>query len=115
MIEGKEQIKDDLIVMNIEDEQEITKKYVTAKYRKLVKLKHPDKAGGDKSDFQILQQAYKNIIAFIEKNEHHKEKDDFETDFFTKHNIVKECTNSFVIYLQDSFVIKWRQVLEKTP
>ena len=38
MIEGKEQIKDDLIVMSIDDDQEITKEYVTAKYRKLAKL-----------------------------------------------------------------------------
>ena len=31
----------------------------------------------------------------------------------TKHNIVKECTSSIVIYIQDAFVQNWRQVLEK--
>ena len=38
---------------------------------------------------------------------------DFETEFFKKHNIVKECTASFVIYIQDEYVDRWRKVLER--
>ena len=100
--------------MDIEYENKITKRLVTAKYKKLAKLRHPDKDGGDKNAFQELQNAFRRIIAFLEKNEISEDsQDDFETDFFTRHNIVKECTNSIVIYIQDAFVQNWRQVLEK--
>ena len=114
---GKEPIKDDLNTMNIDDNQELTKRYVTSKYKKLAKERHPDKEGGTKVAFQELQNAYRRIIQFIEDKERHEASEDvvvdFETEFFKKHNIVKECTASFVIYIQDEYVDRWRKVLER--
>ena len=37
----------------------------------------------------------------------------FEKDFFMKNNVMKECSTSFVVYIQDRFAEKWRTVLEK--
>ena len=114
---GIEQIKEDLITMNVDDSQELTKKYVTARYKKLAKDRHPDKEGGTKEAFQELQNAYLRIISFLEEKEIKEASEDvvvdFETEFFKKHNIVKECTASFVIYIQDSYVDRWRKVLER--
>ena len=112
-----EAIKDDLKVLNIDDKQEITKDYVTAKYKNLAKVRHPDKEGGNTGDFQRLLSAYRSIIQFLEDNQdkepfEEKEKD-FETEFFMKHNIMKECTTSYVVYIQDQFVDRWRKVLER--
>ena len=112
-----EQIKDDLIIMNVDDSQEITKKFITAKYKKLAKERHPDREGSTNVAFQELQNAYWRIIKFLEEKEMKEESEDvvvdFETEFFKAHNIVKECTSSFVIYIQDHLADRWRKVLER--
>ena len=108
-------VKDDLMIMNIDDSQELTKHHVTAQYKKLAKQRHPDKNGGTKEAFQELQNAYKRIIKFIEDREQNDEDiiEDYETEFFKRHNIMKECTSSFVVYIQNDYVDRWRKVLEK--
>ena len=113
----RESIKDYLKILQIDQEQNITKRYVTAKYKKLAKVTHPDKYGGNKGEFQQLNQAYKKVIEYLEENqkyESYEEQDrDFETEFFMKHNIMKECSASYVVYIQDCFVEKWKMVLER--
>ena len=42
------QIKDDLEVLEIDITQKLTIRYVTLKYKKLAKVVHPDRKGGDK-------------------------------------------------------------------
>ena len=41
---SQDQIKEELLVLGIDITAELTKKYVTAKFRKLAKKTHPDKA-----------------------------------------------------------------------
>ena len=38
---------------------------------------------------------------------------DFETEFFMKHNFMKECTSSYVVYIQDALVDRGKKVLER--
>ena len=109
---SKEEIKDDLKVLGIDISQEISKQFVTAKFRQLAKLKHPDKPGGNKEKFQLLDIAYKRIIQFIE-NVTDKDNEDLETEFFMRNNFMKECTSSYVVYIQENFVDDWRKVLER--
>ena len=64
---SREQLRDDLAIMNIDEDQELTKQYVTSKYKKLAKQRHPDKDAGTKSAFQELQNAYRRIIKHLEE------------------------------------------------
>ena len=97
--------KDDLKKLDISEDQELTKRYVTGKYKKMAKILHPDKAGGTDEDFQELQQAYGRLIDYIEENQnreaYEEEERDYETEFFKKHNFLKECTSSFVLYIEN--------------
>ena len=110
---SKNQIKDDLLILDIDISQELTTNYVTAKFRKLARERHPDKDGGNTGAFQILNSAYRRIIRFLEEEHNEDEEKDYETEFFMRNNFMKECTGSYVVYIQDNFVDKWRQVLER--
>ena len=109
------QIKDDLALLEIDENQELTIRYVTVKYKRLAKVVHPDRVRGDKCKFQEIQNAYKRIINYIEENQKMEDdigEDDYEKDFFVKHNIMKECMTSFVVYIEELLVDKWKKVLE---
>jgi hypothetical protein len=111
-----EQVKKDMKTLRIEDDQTLTTKFVTAKYKQLAKERHPDREGGSTEEFQELQNAYRRMINFIEETEGinvNEEETDFETDVFMKNNVMKECSTNFVVYIQDIYVEKWRVVLEK--
>ena len=110
---SKNQIKDDLLIMDIDIEEEITTNDVTVKFRKLAKERHPDKEGGNTGDFQILNNAYHRIIRFLEEALDQEDGKDYETEFFMKNNFMKECTGSYVVYIQEKCVDKWRIILEK--
>ena len=111
-----EQFKDDLKMLEIGEDQNLTKRYVTGKYKKMAKIMHPDK-GGTKNDFQELQNAYNRIIKYIEEHQnkeaYEEEENDYKTEFFKKHNILKECTSSFVLYIQNELALRWQKVLVK--
>ena len=110
---SKDKIKEELIVLRIDISQELSKNYVTSKFRKLAKERHPDKKGGNKEEFQVLKAAYDKIIKFMEELEEHKDDEDLDTEFFMRNNFMKECTSSFVVYIQESLVDEWQKVLEK--
>ena len=110
---SKNQIKEDLLVLDIDISQEITKAYVTAKFRKLAKVRHPDKEGGNTGDFQVLKNSYEKIIKFIEETSNQEDDQDVETDFFMKNNFMKECTASYIVYIQDNLADEWQNVLER--
>ena len=111
------QFEDDLKLLDISEEQELTERYVTGRYKKRAKLLHPDKLGGKKKDFQELYAAYCRLIEYIEENQtkeaYEEEDDDYETEFFKKHNVLKECTSSFVLYIQNELADRWQKGLEK--
>ena len=64
-----EQLKEDMKTLMVKDEQILTKRCVTSKYKKLAKERHPDREGGRKEDFQELHNAYKRVTNFIEETE----------------------------------------------
>ena len=108
-------IKDDLVILEIDPSQELTIRYVTSKYKRLAKVLHPDRKGGDKCKFQELLNSYRRIIRYIEDNlktEDDVSDDDFEKEFFMKNNIMKECMTSYVVYIEEMLAEKWRRVLE---
>ena len=105
-----EDLKKDFETLDIKNVENVTARLVTAKYKKLAKQRHPDK-GGSKVDFQNLQDAYKRIIKHLEQTEDDKE--DFEKEFFMNNNVCKECTSSYVIYIQNSECKNWKVIFAK--
>ena len=79
-----ESIKEYLNILQIEQGQNITKNYVTNKYKKLAKSRHPDKEGGATCDFQKLSEAYRKVIDYIEENQEYEKFERKETDFETE-------------------------------
>ena len=115
MTNQEQLVKDyELLEIDINTNENITERYVTLKYKKRARIVHPDKIGGNKSDFQELLNAYRRIIKHLENMKKEGEveaEDDPEKEFFMKHNFMKECTNSIVVYVEDGLVDKWKQVL----
>ena len=73
---------------------------------------HPDKPGGEKEAFQEMANTYKRVIDYLEElNE--DDEFDFEAEFFKKHNFMKECTSSYVVYIQEQLTECWKKILEK--
>ena len=109
-----EQLIKDCETLDIQDIEKLTVRCLTLKYKKLAKQRHPDREGGNTVDFQDLQNAYKRIIKHLEgDDEGVVGEDDIEKEFFTKHNVCKTCTSSYVIYIQNKDVKSWKVVLEK--
>ena len=106
-----EELKKDFEALDITNVENLTVRFVTGKYKKLAKQRHPDRLGGSKVDFQNLQNAYKRIIKYLEQTE--DAKDDFEKEFFKNNNVCKECTSSYVIYIQNSECKNWKIIFGK--
>ena len=108
-------IKKDLETLKIKEDQDISIDYVTAKYKRLAKEIHPDRPGGVTSEFQELLNAYRRIIKYLEEhpNEQEEEEENMEAAFFMKHNFMKECTGSYVVYIEEKLVDCWQKVLER--
>ena len=109
----KTELEKDLNTLKIDIAEELSVKYVTLKYKRVAKERHPDK-GGEKDLFQELQTAYKRVIEYLESKENELIKDeDYEKEFFMKNNFMKECTKSFVVYIQDDMVHYWKIVFQR--
>ena len=102
-----------MCTLKIELNEEISVRYVTMKYKRVGKERHPDK-GGEKDLFQELQAAFKRVIEYLESEKNDSaSNDDYEKEFFMKNNFMKECTKSFVVYIQDEMVPYWKMVFHR--
>ena len=110
---SKEQFEKDLETLKIKRiDNHKSKKFVTTKYKLQSKVTHPDKPGGVKEDFQELLEAYRRVIKYLEEETDEYE-EDFEAEFFKRHNFMKECSSSYVVYIQEQYTNSWKKVLEK--
>ena len=102
-MEDNQKFIEDLKILEITEVEKITTRFVTMKYRRLAKLRHPDRFGGQKEYFQELQGAYKRIIKYLEETMEKESEceEDYEKDFFMKNNIMREYSTSFVIYIHN--------------
>ena len=108
-----EDLQKDLDILNIKQSDEITIKFITSKYKKMAKIKHPDREGGETSDFQDLQDAYKRLVKHFEGKVESDEEINYEKEFFMRNNVMKECKSSFVVYVQDALADNWRKIFQK--
>ena len=113
---NKEQLDIDYKLLDINDTEKITIRYVTLKYKRKARIVHPDKKDGNKEEFQELLAAYRRIIKHLENLQEEgimESEEDPEKDFFMKHNLMKECSSSIVVYIEDNLVDKWKEVLTR--
>ena len=58
-------MKKDLETLEINEEQVLTVRYVTVKFRRLAKYYHPDKSTGSTKMFQELLNAYGRVLSSL--------------------------------------------------
>ena len=54
-----------LLDIDISSAENLTIREVTLKYKQIAKMVHPDRVGGNKSDFKEILQAFRTVIEFI--------------------------------------------------
>ena len=121
-----EDMRKHLDVLEIREEiTGVTVKYVNAKFRKLAKVLHPDKAS-DKSTaaFQKLLRSCEILREYLKKNENEDNsktdmvpEDDFQffEDNFEKFNFPFENHGSFTVIIEDYLADTWQDCMEKNP
>ena len=95
------QIKEDLAVLEIKEGSNLTSGFLTSKFKKLAKTRHPDKKGGTKEAFQKLQNAYDRLTAMIDEKNDEESDDVYEKEFFRTSNFPFEKKNFFVVILEN--------------
>ena len=88
-------------------------KELNAQYRKLSLVRHPDKPGGTKEDFQELLNAYHAIGRLIEEgiNENPADNDEVVArNLFKQFNFEKENSYSFTISIKNCEYLSWEKV-----
>ena len=106
------QLKQDLATLEIKDGTNLSSKFLTLKYKKLAKIHHPDKKGGDKEAFQKLQNAFNRLTAMLDDGHCSDSEDDFEKEFFRTSNFPLEKKNCFVVILENKRSNYWEYVLK---
>ena len=107
------EMKKFLIILGFqEDIQEVPKmKTVLKMWRKAARLCHPDK-GGNKEEFQKVQDAYEKVGEMINDSTKYDQKDDDEEEAFARKvfeefNSKKENSNSFTIKIENKRSVDW--------
>ena len=87
-----------------------------AQYKKMSKVRHPDKPGGTTEDFQELLNAYHSIGRLIEKEANEQPDDEEEVvarNMFKQFNFEKENSYSFTISIKNCEYLSWEEVFTK--
>ena len=105
-----------LTIMGLQDQnlKHLKMKTLNSQMRKLALLKHPDKPGGKKEDFQELMNAYENLGKIIEETVPEDTKDHEEViarKTFKDVNFTTENINSITINIETKMVKYWEKVL----
>ena len=116
----RKQFVKELKNLDISEEEEISARIVTKKFKRKALLVHSDKTrNGDDEAFVELLDDYKKVIDAIEKSSENNEKLDVKTDiqeFFEKHNIIKEFSQSWTILIEKEKVESWnKEMLKRFP
>ena len=113
----RRQFESEIKNLEISEEELLTVKLVTQKFRKKALKVHSDKTGKeDDEEFKQLLNDYnsvKNALKEItdEATEVECEKNDL-FDFFEKHNFAKEFSQSWTIFVEKGKANVWKKELE---
>ena len=117
MEEFRRNYSQELKRLNVEDEEVVTAKMLSSKFKRKALRVHPDKTGdvNDDEDFKNLLQDFNTCmegLRLIAEDEEEKEKNNM-ADFFAKNNVSKENTNSYTVLLENDKITEWNEVLKK--
>ena len=80
---SESQLKQDLATLDIDEGSSLTSNLLTSKFRKLAKIRHPDRKDGSKEAFQKLNNAYDRLTDMIDDGCVESD-DNYESEFFKK-------------------------------
>ena len=111
----RKQYQKELRMLEISEEEELTVKLVTKKFKKKALRVHTDKThNGDDEEFKELLSDYEKLKDAINEvsneNNEIEEKSDLQ-NFFEKHNFAKEFSQSWTIFIEKEKVDEWKSVL----
>ena len=100
----RKQFAKELRNLDISEEETITSRLLTIKFKRKALLVHSDKTGtGDDEEFKELLSDYRKVSKALEKIDNEEDECDAKTDlqeFFEKHNLLKEFTQSWTIIIE---------------
>ena len=106
------QFKQDLTTLDIKEGADLTIRFITQNFRRLAKIHHPDRPGGNKEAFQKLYNAYLRLLATLD-DDHPENSDDLHVkEFFNKSNFPQEKINCFVVLLENELSSEWDHILK---
>ena len=108
---SENQVKLDLLTLEIEEGRKLTSRVLTSAFKRLAKIFHPDKKGGTKEEFQNLQNAYNRLAAMVVDGNDESD-ENYEAEFFKKSNFPLEKKTCFVVILENSFADQWEHTLK---
>ena len=113
----REQYAQELKNLEISGEDTITARFVSIKFKRKALIVHSDKTHkGDDEEFKELLNDYKRVIDAIEKIEINEKDLNVKSDlqeFFEKHNLAKEFTQSWTIFIENEKVEMWKREMVK--
>ena len=117
MEEFRKTYAEELRRLDVSDDEELTTKMLSSKFKKKALKVHPDKTGEVNQDeeFKNLLNDYKicmEALNVILKDEADQEKNEV-AKFFAKHNLTKENTNSFTVLIENDKNVDWKDALKK--
>ena len=114
----REQYESELKNLEIQENEELTVKLVTRKFKKKALRVHSDKTGSENDEeFKQLLNDYNRVKEAI--NEITKDANQEDCDksnlqhFFDKHNFAKEFSQSWTIFVEKNKVEDWKKELNK--
>ena len=104
-------------MLEISEEEELTIKLITKKFKKKALRVHSDKTlNKDDEEFKELLNDYEKLKdAVKEVSKENAAEDEDKTDlqtFFEKHNFAKEFSQSWTIFVEKEKVNEWKNVME---
>ena len=115
----RKQYQKELRMLEISEDEELTVKLITTKFKKKALKVHSDKTlNNDDEEFKELLHDYeklKEAVIEVSKENNENSEDEDKTDlqnFFEKHNFAKEFSQSWTIFVEKEKVDKWKNVME---
>ena len=117
MEEFRKTYSEELKSLEVSEEEEVTLKLLSTKFKKKALKVHPDKTGevSDDEEFKNLLNDYMtcmDALKLIVKEEVEKEYNDMAV-FFAKHNVTKENINSYTVLIENEMNDDWKDAFKK--
>ena len=112
----RKQFERELKNLEITEEDILTARLVTVKFRKKALRVHSDKTRGDDEEFKELLSDYNRVTEAVKKIEQNNDDLDVKNDvqeFFERHNFAKEFSQSWTIFIEKNKVERWNTEMEK--